>query len=804
MSMEILQTRKVLSNVNQVFQPNYNRVTWEISPIGGLATDFTKSYIALRMYLTYASSNTRLTAADYAELLAKNLMIEFGQNGFSYPAAALIQVARLYARNNAGAPLEEILYQNVWASTMHQLTQDLETIAANTLASGTAVSFNSNGSLASQISCLMQSQINNSDARQLPVEIHIPLSDIFGICKNSHFDLSITDGLIIQFELEPVKSLFQTRALTAPVSIPYPYDASGVGFAYQPEVSPWTFLPDGQGDFGMPSYKYATQEYDVCGNAIVLPPTGYHYTNVHSFFDASATLVDTNTITLNGIWTAEQLADAYLAVGNYVQLNFKWSDPSNKMRSKMITQIDKITAVTPSATVNETTLTLQYNYRAPAGISVATVSQVSLESYDIFLGPNVDLSNNFVQATQVAQVSTLGTANYTTPQQFFNFNNLNNNNELVVPDDICSVLADMGLLVNVDDGSDLGRWGGGGTFRLMAQPIDAASNWTTPYLDEFVSADVPTARQIWTSQAKALPIQGVECQILSVSAVDASGNRVMQLKDLGFANMNSLQNGVLQKNSVGYLAEHIANTSDNIFWNIYFMKSRNKALVGLETSHDYSFQIDKAEIVLVEMTLDPSIPQTLVYETLRVEVATVEVNILDVYNRQFVVNEPAVFNAWLLTPQYANSARLGTSAGTDGSGNHFYYEHPECLVSYARGVTQYKWAYNNIQDTNRYVEVQTNTSKYPSSLHIEKLMDTFGNTTKKMKNFSGVMTVPRTNVDPVVCFPLRIYEAIDEGQVFLREGGFQLQIELLSDPVHDTTIISGPIFLFKQMLKSIK
>jgi hypothetical protein len=815
MSMEILQTRKVLSNVNQVFQPNYNRVTWEVSPIAGLATDFTKSYVSFRMYMTYAdypsyNGNGQLAVADFRDLLEKNLMIEFGQNGFSYPAAALIQVARIYARNNAGAPLEEILYQNVWAATMHQLSQDLETIAANSLASGTAVPLNSNGSLASQITSLVLSQINNSDDRQLPVEIHIPLSDIFGICKNSHFDLSITDGMIIQFELEPIKNLFQTRAVGAPVSIPFPIDASGVGFPYQAEVSPWTFLPHGQGDFGMPSYKFATQTYDACGNALVAPPSGYHYNCNYSFFDATnPTTTDSDTITLRGIWTAEQLAQSYLTVGNVVQLNFRWSDPSNKMRSKMITQLDVIKTVTPSATVNATTLTLQNSYKAPAGISVATVTQVELESFDIFIAPVAavasDLSLNFVQAIQVAQVSSSSSlANATTPQQFFNFNNLNKTNELVVPDEIISTLGDMGLVTLSDDGTALGNWSGGGIFRLMAQPYDTSSNFTTPYLDEFVNPDVASARQIWTSQAKSLPVQGVECQILSVGPLDASGNRVLYLKDLGFANMNSLQNGVLQKTTVGYDAQKIANTSDNIVWNVFFMKSRNKERVGLESDYNYSFQIDKAEIVLVEMTIDPSIPQTLVYETLRVEVATVEVDVLDVYNRQFVVNEPAVFNAWLLTPQYANSLRLGTSAGTDLSGGHFYFEQPECLVSYARGVQQYKWAYNNIQDTNRYVEVQTNTSKYPSSLHLEKLMDCFSNTTKKMKNFSGIMTVPRTNVDPVVCFPLRIYEAIEEGQVFLREGGFQLQIELLSDPIHDTTIISGPIFLFKQMLKSIR
>jgi hypothetical protein len=189
---------------------------------------------------------------------------------------------------------------------------------------------------------------------------------------------------------------------------------------------------------------------------------------------------------------------------------------------------------------------------------------------------------------------------------------------------------------------------------------------------------------------------------------------------------------------------------------------------------------------------------------LRVEVATIETDILDIYNRQVTCNEPSIFNIWLLSPQYHNSGRLGTAAGTDASGSHFYFEHPECLVSYARNVQEYRWAYNNIQNTNRNIEVQTNTSKYPSSLHLEKLMDTFSNTTDKMKNFSGIMTVPRTNCDPVVCFPLRIYEAIDPTSVYQREGGFTVQIALYGDSIHGKNIISGPIFFFKQMLKTIQ
>ena len=818
--MEQITTRKILSNVQQVFKPSYNRVTWELSPVTGMAVDFTKSYFSFRMYLTHQVDGSRLTAADYRDLLSKNLMIELGQNGFSYPAAALLKVARLYSRNNTGSPLEEILYQNVWASTMHQLTEDFECIAGNTLSSGTAVSFNSSGSLAAQISSLMYSTIIPDSDAQLPVEIHIPLSDIFGICKNSHFDMSLTGGLIMQIELEDVKNMFQTRSIGTPVPMPPLWDICGNGIPAQPELCPFTFLPDGQGDTLMPSYQFAKQNYDASGNSILLAPNGYHYElgstlqqleghdclwdleNIFSFQDS---------IYLQGAWTAQQMTDAKFVPGNWVKLNFRLSYPGEKLRSKMIEMYDYIKAVTPGPD-KDVVITLAQKYLAPVGINSSTTTDVYLESIDVYesvlttldpLPPRVS-TLGMINAGIVSSVSSADAI--TTMDQF------KTENSLKVPEIQFQLMVDTGLVVI--DGN--GNWSGAGPFRLTMQSIvSGATTAQTPWIDEFVNPDIPTQRHIFTNQGKPLSVQGTDTQILSVSSMDTSGNRIVQFKDLGFANNNSIQDGVLFKTKVGYHAEINGPAGQflppggssvpyTLEWVILLSQARNKNSLGLGRTDNYSFELDKCEVVLVEMTLDPSIPQNLTYETLRVEVATIETNIIDIYNRQFTVNEPSVFNCWLMTPQYSNSERLGTGDRTDASGNHYWYEHPECLVSYARNTQQYRWAYNNIQNTNRDIEVQTNTSKYPSSLHLEKLMDTFSNTTDKPKNFSGIMTVPRTNCDPVVCFPLRIYEAIDPTSVYQREGGFTVQIALYGDSTHDKNIIAGPIFLFKQMLKTIQ
>jgi hypothetical protein len=68
---------------------------------------------------------------------------------------------------------------------------------------------------------------------------------------------------------------------------------------------------------------------------------------------------------------------------------------------------------------------------------------------------------------------------------------------------------------------------------------------------------------------------------------------------------------------------------------------------------------------------------------------------------------------------------------------------------------------------------------------------------------SGVLTVPRSHSDPVVCFPLRVYKAFDDMNTYLRPNGFTAQITLLGDSIHDMNILEGPIFFFKQVLKMI-
>ena len=791
---DLMQTRKIRSNVDATFQPTYNRMQFDISPRPGMMSDLTESYLTFRMYLTTAINNVQLTHDDYVDLLAKNLMISFGQAGFSYSPAALVKVARLYCGTHL---CEEILFANVFTQTIHQLTMDFETLSSSTLESGTVASMNCKGSLAAQISSLIKSSTGSLGA-QLPVEVHIPLHELFGVCRNKYFDLNKVGSMRIELELEDVKNLFQLSTVGTPQSIPQTGAVPEVEYHYKPEVSPFTFLPNGQGDMGQPSYKYATTTYDASGNALVIAPMGYKY-NVGTtfspiFFDATnPTTVTVDKIYLEGIWTTQMFADCLFIEGNVLKLNFKWSDSQGRLQSKMIEYLTTIVAVSVDGSSGASYIQTATAFTAPGGIATLNDTNVALDSIEVLVSTTLTAQDQMVVALKTVVTSDPQVGD-TTPGEFYS-------NQIKVTAADLILLEAAGLIVTRPDGS---KGSAGGTpFTLYATP-SIVDQPVTVWLDQFVNPDSPTLRQIYGGGSKILPIQGPYCEIVGVSAPDPTTQvTTLTLKTLGLENNNSLQFAAASKQGAGYNAVYVQDGVDYpgtsipavVNFSLYFCKMRTPtAITDPITQAAFSYQIDRAEITLVESELDESIPMSPVYSTLKVEVVTIETDNLDTYQRQIVVNEPNTYNILCMTPQY-NRGGYDQATGT-----HAY---PQSLVSWSRNVNNYRWSINNIDDTNRVVEVQTNTSKYPSSLHLEKLMDTLSNSDAQQKNFSGIMTVPRSQSNPVVCFPLRVYKAIDQLNHYLKPEGFTAQLQLYGDTVHDQPVISGPIFFFKQMLRML-
>jgi hypothetical protein len=299
--------------------------------------------------------------------------------------------------------------------------------------------------------------------------------------------------------------------------------------------------------------------------------------------------------------------------------------------------------------------------------------------------------------------------------------------------------------------------------------------------DVFINADSLTGRHCVSNGLKSMPLQGGTCQILSVVA--NGGNWDITFKNLGMINNNSLYDGLIYDGVVYQNGETLLSNPLDITYEFYITDFNScKATAPYRPVEDYSYMIDKAELVLVQSAKDKSVPMSRVYTTSKVEVTTIETAV-PYYNRQFVVTEPNVYNLLLCTPQYVVSATQ-----------------PESLISQRRGVAEYRWSINNIDATNRLIEVGTNTSFYPSSLYLESLMDVMGNASVGLKSFAGALTVPHSDT-PVVMYPQRIYKATDGMNYFFRPSGFTAQVTLVGDIAHDSQVTAGNIFLFKQCVK---
>ena len=848
----MLSSRKIRSLVDAKYTKQYQRITYQIDPIQGMSTDLSKSYLALRMFIVNdANINETLNKADYAALLAQNLMISFGQNGQSYTPACLFKVARLYDGNNN--ILEEILFQNVLRATLAQVCGDIETVSSNTLSSSTSLSMNPNGSLAAQISALLLNP-NPGASNMAPLEVHILLSDLFGIARNSNFHLEMTSGLVVELELEDQKKMFQV----VPVGNPLAAIVPDTTFKYSPEMNPWNVLPVGQGDVGQPSYTYA--------NA-VMAGNGLH-------FDKSSIVGDWltgasgafNVITLSGLYAADSdLSNVNIQVGNLVKVNFLWTDPNTATPTQQNTVVSYWSQITDIAfgAVNASTFTIATNLERPAPVYGATSNMV-LDSFDVYVSDETDLPVN----TSLCEALYLNGVNGATTTDA-DWDTFTKTSQIAVTSNVAFELSTMGIINAIDTGLGTVRYEAGTVpFDLVVNKLICTVDtpiYQIPWTDQFVNADSPTQRSMYIGSSKTIPIQGGGAQIASVVA--SGGDYIITFINLGLANNNSIQNAALYKDASGYDAQIVRNGTTGIAGvtggaviNTSFLiaKHRNglappfpilnatttnsQLVVGQQymiydvgttsdaqwqslglkpatgtptvaaagmlftvpdgapttglgdgfvfqyskyTTQPLSFMIDKCELVLVESAIDPALPMSMVYSTFKVEVNTIQSETLSQFNYQYVITEPNVVNAYLICPQY--------SATADG-------KNPESLIGNSRNVNEYRWSINNIEQTNRNVVVQSNTSKYPSSLHISMLMDTFENSEMVERSISGLLTVPRS-VKPPVLFPLRLYQGMDDMNFIMKPTGCTAQIQFYGDSVHNQNLIQGSIFFFKEMLK---
>jgi len=771
-----VRTVKLRSDLDATFKPSYNRMQFSI-PSDDLSTDLSQSYLALRMYLTHASTGLQYTKADLIAMAAVNTYVSFGQNGQSYSPACLVKLCRLF--NGNMQILEETNFNNVLAETLAQITGDFESVGSSSLTSNTSVVFGQPQSLGASFANILPDAVGTGE--QVPIEVHLPLHKLFGFFKNKNCYLndpalsgSGGTALHIHLELEDRAPLLQS--ITMFDSFPCPRKQTGGigGLEYSLAANPYCSLTaqnsNGQATelsdvSGAQPLVPTNATLDPSGNQYIFPPPALIIQNnqINSFFDANPA-TPTDTLVIGGTWNAQTVEYFGIEPDSWIKLNFRLSAIGslvNQRQDQIVSRFAQIDASGGVISGAGLTITLQNTFVQ----TVSTLYATTLDTVEFF---------TVARSIELEPIDTAGMANF------------RQKNQMIVGTATLNELKVAGLVTTTNGPTN-------SPFVLNVQTVGTVNGVAVPvepFFDQFLNPDVPSVRQMISNNAQKLPIQGSSCRIIDVADI-GGGDFRLTFNNLGLFNDNSLQAAFIEGGQILY--DDTLSGGDPVTAN-YQLIITNMSLSGNTVlEDDFSYAIDKAELVLVQQAKDKSIPMSRVYSTWRVEVATIETQ-LPIYQRQFLVTEPNCYSILMCMPQYS-TATTPLAPGTTAF-------QPQSLISFNRGCQSYRWSINNIDDTNRDLEVQTNSSYYPSSLHVEKLMDAIANDGHKVKSLSGLLTVPHS-ANPVVCLPLKVYNARQGANFVMKPEGYQAQITLIGDVNHNQPITPGPIFLFKHCLRMI-
>ncbi|MEI7674417.1 MAG: hypothetical protein WCI60_01655 [bacterium] len=749
-------------------------------PADDLSTDLSESYLALRMYVTHATTGAQYTKGDLEELAAFNTYVSFGQNGVSYSPACLVKLCRLF--NGNMQLLEETNFSNVLTETLAQIMGDFESVASSSLTSNSSVVFGAPQSLGSFFANLLPDTIGTG--AQLPIEVHVPLKKLFGFFKNKNVYLndpalagSGGNALHIWLELEDRKPLLQAITCVDYMPCPLSSTITAGGLQYTLATNPYCSLTT-QNDVGQMTRDSAmipkplvpsNGSKDDNDNQLIMTPSSFIVQSgqIVSFFNTASPVTATSTLEIAGLWTTENALLMGLVNNNYLKLNFRLSAIGGLVNQRQDQIVSRFTQIY-NVNIGETyiTITTSESFVKCPSYTQWTTTLDTVEVIDLVhcvpLFPQT-ATGGFQPLIQ-GNIVTVNTATIELLQ-----------NAGFLTSDALPQPTNAPFVLNCQTYGDISG---------VAVPIE-------PCFDQFFNPDVPSGRKIVSNNAQKLPIQGSSCKLVKIA--QNGGDWDLTFNNLGMFNNNSLQPAFL-KSEVPYYDETTTGTPPTAVSCNYhfFVTGINASGAGIPVD-DFSYQIDKAELVLVQQAKDKTIPMSRIYSTWRVEVATIE-TALPIYQRQFLVTEPNCYSILLCMPQY--------STGTTPLAPSTTAYEPQSLISFNRGVQSYRWSINNIDDTNRDLEVATNSSYYPSSLHLEKLMDALANDGGKVKSLSGLLTVPHS-VHPVVALPLKIYDVKEGMNYVLKPEGYQAQITLYGDVNHNVPVTPGPIFLFKHCLKML-
>jgi hypothetical protein len=721
------------------------RVRYEI-PSDLSTTDMGNSYLSLRTTFVNGLTKTPIdTQQDHNE---HPTYFMFGDGTTTYSPSCMFRTAKLFSKQT-GQVIEELNYRNIATQTFKEYTTDFDNLASDTIESGMGIP---------------TSKLNNLQSKytlwtnENPVELHIPLKEIFPSLNTPAYQLSAVGGLVVDLEFDVTKDmimLFSDPALIIPP--PKVLTSGHNGFQTAPEEEfSWLVKSQVNSEFG------AIEKPDA-----VPTPAGWDYSQEQYFKDLNPFPAWAGG--LNEGFTDLELAEKYAnwTTADIVELGLTdatgtpLSVVRMSMRNGAGTDVEDFPSLDKVMSVADGKLTLQSG-ATPVQLGVGDVDEIRFLSM-----------LNLIKTSKNPLLPRASNQMLSFPQKTADDWTLLLQNKIKLTHAQADQLVECGLLSKV--GNVYTKIANRSFGVKLQQYSWDTTDETTESVKTFVVKD-----QVLDITAVN---HDVSNKLQSLPRKKAYGNTIKEVLDvLGTHVTIEVEVPLELGGDVGVgtkplarktIQENLGNNPpiefvDSVSWRVVIdeVVKSDDPFFSL-TSHYPS--TDLAEMVLVQYPPTKSAMPPY-FRTMSVEPFNIDNNF-----QQLVQNfmlEPNVYNAYVVIP--ADSKSL---IGKDGN------------------ILQFRATIDEVDVVSRDVKMGV----YPDSLYWDKLIDTFSNSSMSLKSINGI--VNGVNERPVRVLPIRVYAGLVGGQVNFSNVMKRLQIRMEAGA--GQTIQAGTAYLFKEKYKQM-
>jgi len=869
----VLRTIKLRSNEQQTITKSYNKSTLQIPSDAMYSTDLSQSYLNLRLRIN-TNGGSELTTDELIHLSSKDLSVSFGHGDLDYSPACLIKSCVL-KRGSDGSVIESIPFSNIITQTMFQFQNNKESLSGRSLLSGTCIE-------SSAITGSVSSLVKN------PMQVQIPLSDLFQICKSSNFWMSTTGGLIIELEFENSKPLMKVNKimsgmtkitdLSDPTSNTFnllptlEFNESlsfeneklysrVVGDKRETRLNQGLLRMDASQYFASMDLELKEEEGESLNNILFFDDEDLTVAEINSFGLKDDDMIKmvfqngqgvlrktfslynkikkvnpytpavgpspavpagpTSFVNIGGagtggtipeLWTSQAatyLLNGALATdiktdvnidatsGLYTLANTVWATAPGDNSKNTAVYIIPASVLGPTTTTNTVNLTItltswgsretpEFTFSGSASPLPTPEIPASDGSDEVKANLELEYSMYSDDITKygILKYIELLNGNYFSPYDK-TANDFEQNirmNKLIVDGDVITYLASCGLLIGETDDYKVTD----STFDLVMQNLwDEEGTVAERVADKKIlqiSEEIIMNNKVYSNGAVILPNTGRKTKLVGWKKL-ADDSYELTFSDLHLSD------------NYGFQFKGVSRTSNSQAWSVS-SEVAPRVIIGFtnfvkmeeviaeptliaKMREGFTYAIDLLEVVLQQQTKNKKIMPASVYSTYLVEPFTIEDNAY-VFERQFNISQPNCYNVALLMAESNDS-----------------------LISscFNRNVFNYRYQVNNISNTSTNIVMRTLNSDYPSSLHLDKMLDYYINSTGMMKTFFGIRGLENSTVVPSI-LPLKIYTANDASNYYSNPNGFSLQM-LIASEQSAGFIKKGSAYLIKSVIKSL-